>query len=149
MEELFWYPHRSVGIPSTFVKPLSEQERLYGRQTSSRSYWSFCTKDDIRCSFNHGSKDANGKKPDVLERFINAFHDLLVHINFLPPRVPVTIVWNWHLPRFDSTCEDQKYKVFVDLLLDLPFRYGSLTSMDTSGRTWVGSDVMRTLAPLE
>jgi hypothetical protein len=90
----------SVGIPSTFVKPLSEQERLYGRQTPSRSYWSFCTKDDIRCVFNHVSKEENGKKPDVPERFIDVFEDLVTHINFLPPRVPVVIVWNWHLPRF-------------------------------------------------
>ena len=98
---------------------------------------------DIRYSFNHGSKDANGKKPDVPERFIDAFDDLLVHINFLPPRVPVTIVWNWHLPRFDSTLEDQEFKAFADLPLDLPFRYGSLTAMRTSFRPWIGSDVMR------
>ncbi len=132
MEPFFCYPHSSAGIPATFAKPLSEQERLYGRQTSSRSYWSFCTKDDIHCSFNHGSKDANGKKPDVPERFIDAFHDLQVQINFLPPRVPVTIVWNWHLPRFDSTREDQEFKAFSDLPSDLPFRYGSLTVLRTS-----------------
>ena len=142
MEELFWYPHRSVGIPSTFVKPLSEQERLYGRQTSSRSYWSFCTKDDIRYSFNHVSKDVNDKKPDLPERFVDVFHDLQVHINFFPSHVPVTIVWNWYLPCFDSTREDQEFKDFSDLPSDLPFRYGSLTALRTSFRPWIGSDRM-------
>ena len=142
MEDLFWYPDSSAGIPATFANPLSEQERLYSRQTSNRSYWSFCTKDNIRYSFNHGSKDANGKKPDVPERFIDAFEDLVAHINFLTPRVPVVIVWNWHLPRFDSTCGDQEFKDFSDLPSDLPFRYGSLTALRTSFRPWIGSDRM-------
>ena len=122
MEEFVWYPVNSAGIPATFAKPLSEQELIYGRQTASRSYWSFCTKDDIRCSFNLDRKDGNGKKPDVPERFIDSFEDLGTHINFLPPRVPVTIVWNWHLPCFGSTREDQEFKVFSDLTSDLPFR---------------------------
>ena len=134
MEPLFWYPDISVGISATFANPLLEQERLYGRQTSIRSYWSFCTKDDIRCSFNHVRKDANGTNPDIPEEFIDSFHDLQVHINFLPPRVPVTIVWNWNLPRFDSTCEDQEFKAFSDLSSDLPFRYGSLTVLRTCFR---------------
>jgi hypothetical protein len=144
MEPLFWFPDSPVTIPATFS--FSEQERPYGPRTPSRSYCSFCTRDDIRCSFNHDSKDANGKKPDVPERFIDTFEDLLCHINFLPSRVPVTIVWNWHSPRFDSTCEDQEYKLFAELLLDLPFRYGSLTVMHTSCRPWIGSDRIPTFA---
>jgi hypothetical protein len=60
-------------------------------------------------------------------------------MNFLPPRVPVTIVWNKHLPQFDSTREDQEFKAFADLPSDLPFRYGSLTALRTSFRPWLGS----------
>ena len=112
----------------------------------NRSFWSFCTRDDIRCSFNHGNKNTNDKKTDVPEKFIDAFEDFPDHINFLPPRVPVTIVWNWHLPRFDLTREDQEYKAFAELPLDLPFRYGSLTVMRTSFRPWIGSDSMPTFA---
>ncbi len=154
MEQIFWFPESPspVGIPATLS--FSEQERIYGPWTVNRSYWSFCSKNDIRCSFNHDSKDANDKKPGVPERFIDSFEDILCHINFLSPRVPVTIVWNWHLPRFDSTidiyhvsilistCEDQEYKAFAELSLDLPFRYGSLTVMLTSCRPWIGLDVM-------
>ena len=110
----------------------------------NRSYWSFCTRDDIRCSFNHGRKDGNGKKPDVPEKFLDAFEDLLRHINFLLPRVPVTIVWHWHLPRFDLTREDQEYKVFADLPSDLTFRYSSLTALRTYFRPWIGSERMPT-----
>ena len=99
-----------MGIPVTFPKPLSEEERLYGRQTVIRSSWSFCTKADIRSVFNHDRKDANGKVIYVPERFTDVFDDLVVHINFLSPRVPVTIVWNWHLPRFDSTRDDQEFQ---------------------------------------
>ena len=91
-DPLLWFPESlsPVGIPVTFC--FSEQERLYGLRYVNRSFWSSCTRDDIRCSFNHDSKDANDKKPDVPEKFIDVFEDLLCHINFLPPRVPVTIV---------------------------------------------------------
>ncbi len=144
MEEFLWYPDSSAGIPATFANPLSEQERLYGQQTASRSYWSFLTKDDIRCAFNHGRKDANGKEIYVPERFTDAFDDLVVHINFLPPRVPVTIVWNWHLPRLDSMREDQESMASADLPSDLTFRYGSLTALRTYFGPWIGSERMPT-----
>ena len=42
----------------------------------------------------------------------------------------------------DSTREDQEFKVFSDLLSDLPFRYGSLTVLCTSFRFCIGSDSM-------
>ena len=105
-----------------------------------RAYCSFCTKDDIRCSFNHDRKDTNDKETYVPERFTDAFDDLVVHINFLPSLVPVAIVWNWHLPRFDCTREDQEFKTFADLPSNLPFRYGSLTDLRTSFRPWIGSE---------
>ena len=112
MVEIIWYPDIHVGIPATFANTLTEQERLYGLWTSSRSYWSFCTKNDIRCAFNHGRKDADGKMLHVPEIFTDVFDDLVAHINYLPPRVPITIVWNKHLPHFDSTCEHQVYEAF-------------------------------------
>ena len=143
-DPLFWFPESlsPVGIPVTFS--FSEQEQLYGLRYVNRSFWSSCTRDDIRYSFNHVSKDANGKKPDVPEKFIDVFEDLLRHINFLPPRVPFTIVRNWHVPRFDLTRADQEYKTLAELTLDLPFRYGSLTDMFTSFRAWIGSDRLPT-----
>ena len=116
-------PYVVGDIPATFANPLSEQERLYGLRTSSRSYWSFGTKNDIRCAFNHGSKDADGKRLHVPERFTDAFDDLVAHRNYLPPRVPITIVWNKHLPNFDSTREHQVYEAFAVLPSDLPFTY--------------------------
>ena len=94
-----------------------------------------------------GQRTETAKKQDVPEKFIVVFEDLPCHINFLPSRVPVTIVWNWHLPRFDLTREDQEYKVFAELPLDLynlPFRYGSLTVIHTSFRPWIGSVRMPT-----
>ena len=122
------------------MNTLTEQERFYGLWTSIRSYWSFCTKNDIRYVFNHDRKDVKGKRIHVPERFKDTFEDLVVHINFLSSRVPVTIVWNWHLPCFDSTCEDQEFKSFADLMSDHPIRYGSLTVLHTSFRSWIGSE---------
>ena len=142
MEEIIGYPDSPVGIPATLAYPLTEQERLYGLLSSSRSYWSFCTTNAIRCAFNHGSKDANGKKLHVPEALTDAFEDLVVNINVLPPRVPVTIVWNKHLPHFDSTREDQEFKAFADLPSDLPFSYGSLTALRISFRPWLESYAM-------
>ena len=52
----------------------------------------------------------------------------------MPSHLPVTIVWNQHLPHFDSTREDQEFKVFADLPSYLPFNYGSLTALRTSFR---------------
>ena len=138
MEVIIWYQDSPVGIPATFANPLTEQG-LYGLQTSSRSYWSFCTKNDIRCAFNHDSKDVNGKRLHVPEIFTNVVDDLVSNINFLSTRVPVTIVWNEHLPHFDSTCEDQEFKSFTVLPSDPPFSYGSLTALRTSFRPWLGS----------
>ena len=56
MAEIVWNPDCPVGIPATFVNTLTEQDRLYGLRASSRSFWSFCTKNDIRGAFQHGSK---------------------------------------------------------------------------------------------
>ena len=136
MEEMIWYPKNPVGIPSTFANSLTEQERLYGLWTSSRSCWCFCTKNDIRYAFNHDRKDVNGKRVLVPEIFTVAFDDLVVHIKFLPSRVPVTIVWNKHLPHFNSTCAQQGYKSFAVLPSDLPFDCGSLTVRRKSFRPW-------------
>ena len=60
----------------------------------------------------------------------------------MPPRFPITIVWNRHLLYFDSTREDQEFKAFAVLPSDLPFSYGSLTILCTSFRTWIGSYAM-------
>ena len=49
-------------------------------------------------------------KSYVFQRDSQTSDDLVVHINFLPSRVPVTIGWNKHLPHFDSTREDQEFK---------------------------------------
>ena len=70
-------------------------------------------------------------------REIDAFDDLVAYINYLPPRVSVTIVWNKHLPHFDSTREQQGYKAFAVLPSDLPFIYGSLTVQRASFRPWL------------
>ena len=88
------------------------------------------------------SKDADGKRLHVPERFTEAFDDLVVHINYLPPRVPMPIVWNKHLSHFDSTREHQFYQAFAFLTSDLPFNYGSLTAWRTSFRPWLGSTYM-------
>ena len=55
-------------------------------------------------------------------------------------RTPITVMWNKHLPHFDSTLEDedQDFKVFTFFPDDLPYNYGSLTAMRTSVRPWVG-----------
>jgi hypothetical protein len=47
----------------------------------------------------------------------------------------------------DTVCGDTGnilHKAFAELPLDLPFRYGSLTVMTTSFRSWIGSDRMTT-----
>ena len=72
------------------------------------------------------------------------FHRRLWHLNgshkFLVVSCPfpVTIVWNKNLPHFDSTCEQQVFKVFVVLPSDFPFEYGSLTVRRESFRPWFG-----------
>jgi hypothetical protein len=137
--EIVWNPDCPVGIPATFVDDLTEQDQLYGSRTSSRSFWSFCTKNDIRHTFKHVSEGEDGKRLHVPEAFTDVFEDLVVNINVMPPLFPITIVWNRHLPHFDSTREDQEFKGFVVLPSDLPFIYGSLTALCTSFRTWFGS----------
>ena len=89
---------------------------------------------------------ADGKRLHVPERFTNDFEDLVAHINYMPPLVPITITWNKHLPHFDSTREDQEYKVFADLPSDLPFNYGSLTALRTSFWPLIGSTNMPAFA---
>ena len=101
-------------------------------------------KNDIRYVFNHDRKDTDDKRLHVPERFTDVFDNLETHINYLPTRVPITIVWNKHLPHFDSTCEHQVYETFVVFPCDLSFNYGSLTVWCTSFRPWLGSTSMST-----
>ena len=61
--------------------PLYNKIRSFGSQKAS-ALWGYL----------QHSQDGNGKKPDVPEKFIVVFEDLPCHINFLPSRVPVTIV---------------------------------------------------------
>ena len=63
--------------------------------------------------------------------------DLLAQINIIPPRTPITVVWNKNLPCYDPTCNDQTCKAFTFLPKDLPFAYGSLT---TSGQRMPRND---------
>ncbi len=118
---------------------LTEQDRIYGQWTSIRSWWSFCTKNG---PFGHDIKGTDGKRLHVPETFTDAFEHLVTHINFMPSRFPITIVWNKHLPHFDSTREQQVFKSFSSLSSDLPFDYGSLTVCHTSFRSWFGSTSM-------
>ena len=41
--------------------------------------------------------------------------DLLVQINTVPSRTPITVVWNKNLPHYDSTRNDQTFKTFTFL----------------------------------
>ncbi len=144
MSEIVWNPDCPVGIPATVVNTLTKQDQFYGSQTSSRSFWSFYTKNDILNAFIHDSNGADDKRIHVPETFTDTFEDLMVSINVMSPRFPITIVWNRHLPHFDSTREDQDIKTFPVLPSDLPFSYGSLTDLSTSFRSWLGSYVMFT-----
>ena len=63
---------------------------------------------------------------------------LLINITIMMSRTPITIMWNKHLPCFDSTFEDQEFKVFTVFPDDLPYNYGSLTAIHTSFRPWIG-----------
>ena len=112
---------------------------------TDRSYWSYCTKNDILRAFNHGSTGEDRKCIHVPKDFMDAFQDLVVNINITPPHTPIIIVWNKHRPHFDSTYENQEFKTFTDLSTDLPFEYGSLTVCLTSFRPWFGSSDMSVL----
>ena len=57
--------------------------------------------------------------------FLDFLMDLMVQINTVPSRTPITVEWNQHLPFYDSTCVHQKFKEFTCLFHDLPFKYGS------------------------
>ena len=81
---------------------------------------------------------AQGKQVHTREDFIDTFEYLVININIMSPRTPITVMWNKRLPRFDSTLEDQEFKEFTVLPDDLPYNYGSLTAMYRSLRPWVG-----------
>ena len=119
MSEIVWNPDCPMEIPATFVNTLTEQDRLYGRWTSNRSYWSFYTKNDIRGAFGHDSKGADDKRLHLPEAFTDVFEHLVTDINFMPSCFPITIVWSKHLQHFDSTREQQVFKEFVSLPTDL------------------------------
>ena len=135
MTELIWNPECPVAIPAACVAAFTEHDVPYGMRNTSRSYRSFCTKKDIRRAF---SKTEEGKHIYVPEDFIEAFEYLVINMNIMPPRTPITVMWNKHLPRFDSTLQDQDFKAFTSFPDDLPLNYGSLTAMRTSFRPWVG-----------
>ena len=118
MTELIWNPECPVGIPAAFVNAFAEHDVPYGIRNTSRSYGSFCTKTDIRRAF---SKMAQGEQVHVPEDFIDAFEYLVININIMPPRTPITVMWNKRLPRFDSTFEDQEFKVVTVFPDDLPY----------------------------
>ncbi len=111
------------------------------RWTVNKSFWSFLDSFDIQQAFqvvtvevvqycnNSTQKVKTTKFPS--NGFVDAFTDLLFDINACPPGTPITVKWNPNLPRYDSTCDTQVFKVFTDLPKDLPFVYGSLTVATT------------------
>ena len=69
--------------------------------------------------------------------------DLMVQMNTVLPCTAITVVWNQHLPCYDSTCVNQEFKAFTCLPDDLAFKYGSLTAW----RSLFGPDFKRSHVP--
>ena len=121
-------------------------------RNASKSFWSFLDSSDIQQAFTDVTWDQEKVSWDSLasffsekrvkvvpsDVFVDAFMDLVLHINTCPPGTPITVEWNPNLPRYDSTCDTQRFKAFTDLPKDLPFVYGSLTVSRTSFRPWLG-----------
>ena len=103
-----------------------EMEDHHYLRTSSRSCWSFFNKTDIQHDFTDLTWDV----------FRKEFQ-----------KTPITVVWNQHLPWYDSTCVNQEFKVFTCLSGDLVFKYGSLTDWRSTFRFWLGPDVTCTDVP--
>ena len=110
------------------------KDRQYQR-TLSRSYWSFFNETlfDVFVTLDPVSKLPNDS--------FDVFKDLIVHVNTTPPRTPFTVVWNKHLPHYDSTRDNQQFKEFTCLPADLPFKYGSVRLAHIlSVMAWTGHD---------
>ena len=53
--QVTWNTDRTLGTGATHTHDLTDHEWHYYERTSSRSYCSFCTKNDILRAFNHDS----------------------------------------------------------------------------------------------
>ena len=96
--------------------------------TSNRSLGSFFDEYDLQSAFTYLVRDAHDTTQANLPNvFTSTFETLVNQINITPPHTSVTIVWNEHLPHYDSTCDIQEFKEFTLFPNDLPFNYSSLT----------------------
>ena len=59
----------------------------------NRSIWSFISKNSIQRAFFNNAPEA----------FVEAMYALVIEINAVPPRTPITVVWDNDLPHYDST----------------------------------------------
>ena len=120
--------HPKKRIPGTFVNTLTEQDRIYKQRTSSRSFWSFCTKNDIRDAFEHDSKGADDQRLHVPEAFTDVFlgDSHKFHQCLLVSPLLLCGIRIYHTSIRHSG-EQQVFNSFVSLPSGLPLTYGSLT----------------------
>ena len=122
LESHLKFRDRLKGLSEIRVE-MEDQHHLW---TSSRSCWSFFNKTtDIQYVFADFTWDEINKESQKTEPpngFLDVFMDLIVRINTVPPHTPITVVWNQHLPCYDSTFDNQEFKVFTWLSPDLTFK---------------------------